>query len=267
MEQSYSAGLLKSGLWKLMGTLLHAEARYRLYLKLMWGVDRPSARPHFPYGNAVLKTADEWENAVREVRALGLPPHKDSPKNWDSLAALDSILKMTGPNARILDAGAELYSTILPWLFLYGYRNLTGINLAFRQPLGLGPISYEYGDITKTKFKENTFDAISCLSVIEHGVDLRQYFREMSRILKPGGILVTSTDYYDRAIDTKGQSAYGAPIHVFSKDEIAGVLDTAKKANLELTDPLNLGCEEKAVRWKKFALDYTFLTFTLRKKK
>ena len=38
------------------------------------------------------------------------------------------------------------------------------------------------GDITKLRFDAGTFDAVTCLSVVEHGVDLDAYFREMSRI-------------------------------------------------------------------------------------
>lgn len=93
----------------------------------------------------------------------------------------------------MLDAGAEMYSCILPWLCLYKFRRVEGINLVFKGVTRRGPITYKYGDITHTEYDTATFDAITCLSVVEHGVDLNTYFREMSRILKPGGILITST--------------------------------------------------------------------------
>jgi 2-polyprenyl-3-methyl-5-hydroxy-6-metoxy-1,4-benzoquinol methylase len=83
------------------------------------------------------------------------------------------------------------------------------------------------GDITHTEYDAATFDAITCLSVIEHGVDLDAYFREMSRILKPGGILITSTDYWQAPIDTKGQEMYGVPIHVFTQQEIRHAIELA----------------------------------------
>ena len=46
----------------------------------------------------------------------------------------------------ILDAGAEIYSNVLPALFLYGYRDLHGINLGFSDPTRRGPIRYIPGD-------------------------------------------------------------------------------------------------------------------------
>jgi SAM-dependent methyltransferase len=252
---------------RLQSILLRTESGYRFFLKRTYGVDNLKGYPEVPWENGVLKTPRQWEDAVEQVRQLGLYPRSDPSKNWDSLAALSTILRRTDNKAYILDAGAELYSTVLPWLFLYGYKNLRGINLVFNSPVKRGAIHYEYGDITHTRFNEGTFDAITCLSVIEHGVDIRAYFKEMSRILKPGGVLITSTDYYETPIDTKGQYAYGVPIHIFSKTEIIAALEVAKEFDLILTGPLDLNCEEKAVRWEPYGLEYTFAIFTLQKKR
>jgi SAM-dependent methyltransferase len=117
--------------------------------------------------------------------------------------------------AKIIDAGAETYSRILPWLFLYGYTKLEGINIVFTDRKRLGPIIYKHGDVTFTDYAPKTFDAIACLSVVEHGVDLSAYFKEAARILKPGGILITSTDYWQTPIDTRGRQMYGVPVHIF----------------------------------------------------
>jgi SAM-dependent methyltransferase len=133
-----------------------------------------------------------------------------------------------------------MYSVLLPWLSLYGYRNLIGINLTFGKKVRRGPIRYEYGDITKTRFPAASFDAIACLSVIEHGVDVDLYFREMSRLLKPGALLITSTDYYDSPVETFGLKAFGVPIHVFGPKEIVQALETASSHGLEPVAELSL---------------------------
>lgn len=244
--------------------LLTPEATFRLYLNLRG--KGPHGYPDAPWHNAVLLTHQEVQNAADQVRKLGLPAlYYDVSKTWDSLAALDCIVKTTRHNARILDAGAELYSLVLPWLYLYGYRNLIGINLVFKRPLQRGPIRYEYGDVTQTNFEDNSFDAITCLSVIEHGVDTGAFFKEAARLLKPGGILITSTDYYSEPIDTRGQKAYGVPIRIFTRGDILSMLEEAHGYGLEPTGEINLDCQEKAVNWKKFQLDYTYAIFTLRK--
>ena len=59
-------------------------------------------------------------------------------------------------------------------------------------------------NLEATHYKENTFDFVTSLSVIEHGVDIQKYFEEMSRILKKDGLLLTSTDYWpEKTINTK----------------------------------------------------------------
>jgi ubiquinone/menaquinone biosynthesis C-methylase UbiE len=50
-------------------------------------------------------------------------------------------------------------------------------------------------NLEDTKFNDQMFDYVTSLSVIEHGVNIEKYFREMSRIIKSNGYLLTSTDY------------------------------------------------------------------------
>lgn len=230
-----------------------------------FGASGPHGRPNATWPCAVLKSQDEVQKSVEQVQRLGLPLVDVPAKNWDSLAALELILRNTNRHARIFDAGGELYSMILPWLALYGYRNLTAGNLVFDKTTTRGPITYEPADITKTKYADGRFDAVTCLSVIEHGVDLNAYFREMARITKRGGLLITSTDYFETSIDTRGQSAYGVPIHIFTKAEITDALELAGKYGFSLVSPIDLSAGEKVVHWERFDLWYTFAIFALRK--
>lgn len=245
---------------------LRFDALYRLDLKLKFGASRLSGNPGPHIENGTLKSRAEWEQVLDHARKLRVPLHRAPEKNWDHLAAVSTILVHTSPSACILDAGAEFYSNVLPALFAYGYRDLYGINLSFTDPARRGPIRYLPGDLTRTPFPNEHFDAITCLSVIEHGVPLDAYFREMHRLLKPGGLLITSTDYYPTSIDTRGMVAHGSPIKIFSKLEIQAALALAEKIGFKPTGNLDLECAEKPIRWKDYGLEYTFLIFTLRKK-
>lgn len=47
-----------------------------------------------------------------------------------------------------------------------------------------------YGDITNLKFEANSFDKAYSLHTIEHIPNIRQFFSEVARVLRPGGIAV-----------------------------------------------------------------------------
>ena len=236
-----------------------------MYLRAKFGAGRLSEAPGPHIANGTLQSRAERDAATQNGKTLHVPLHRGDEKNWDHLAAVSTILANTNRSGRILDAGAEIYSNVLPALFLYGYRELYGINLSFIDPTRRGPIRYIPGDLTRAPFSNAFFDAVACLSVIEHGVPLGDYFREMYRLLKPGGVLITSTDYYPTPIDTRGQFAHGTPIKIFSKPEIEAALDLAMSVGFELTGELDLECEEKPIRWEQFDLEYTFALFTVRK--
>ena len=120
--------------------------------------------------------------------------------------------------------------------------------------------------MTKTPFPNNYFDIVTCISVIEHGVDEVKYFEEMNRILKKGGLLITSTDYWESKIDTGGQSEFNHPIFIYDKDSVKNLLNIAYKSNFRLYgQEIDLNCQDKVVNWKRFNLDYTFLIFCLQK--
>src|SRR5450755_448187 len=123
----------------------------------------PSALPKVE-PTAVLQDDADWRDAVDEARKRGLPLHRDLPKNWDTVGAASTVLTRVGPTGRVLDAGAARYSTLLIWLYLYGLRDLVGINLEFRRPVTHGRggcVRFEPGDATATRFEAASFDAVT----------------------------------------------------------------------------------------------------------
>lgn len=251
---------------KLENLLCRTRLGYRAYLRVKHGAGTPKGRPVAPWQNTTLKARPDVEQALAQVRKLGLVDHGDLPKNWDALGALAAVLDHTDPSSAVLYAGAEYYSSLLPCLSLYGYQNLVGINLEFHKVVRRGPIRYEPGDLTRTRFEPGSFDAITCLSVIEHGVDLNSYFSEMARILKPSGILVTSTDYWPEPLATASTIAYGTPVKIFTETEIRSALELSGRYGFEPTGPIDLVAREKPVHWQRVGLDFTYVSFCLRKR-
>lgn len=244
--------------------LLRSEALYSGYLRAK-GAYGPHDYPDAGPDAAVLRTAGEAAAATARLLELGLPLHPDPPKNWDNLLALQAILFSTIPSARVVDAGGTLYSAILPALYLYGYRDLHCLNLAFPRPYRRGPIRFDHGDITATGYPNESVDVVTCLSVIEHGVDPEAFFRECRRILKPGGMVLLSTDYWHEPMPVHNATAYGSKVHIFDPQGIRELVATAERQGLQSLAEPALGCAERVVRWERVDLDYTFIFLSFRK--
>lgn len=245
--------------------LLWARVAARLGTQRLAGRGAPTGRP-VAAGSGVLRSREEWEQATRTMRALRLPTHPDGSKNWDTLAALSSTLAHTTPADRVLDAGAALYSTFLPALRLYGYTDLVGTNLEFGRPVSFGGVRLEHGDIESTGFASGSFGAVVCLSVIEHGVDVRAFVTEAARLVRPGGVVFVSTDYWADGVDTSDKTAYGTPVRIFDRASIEDIIEVAQEVGLEIDGgPIDLSCADRAVHWKRQDLRYTYVAITFRR--
>ncbi|MCS3638158.1 class I SAM-dependent methyltransferase [Salinibacter ruber] len=243
----------------LKGYIEESHYGHNALLRIRNKVSGPHREPNYDKTNSILKNKKELKEALNEIDEIGLPKVGDEPKNWDSLSALTKIINSTTKDSKVLDAGGEKYSMILPWLSLYGYKNLEAINIAFDRTFKKGPITYKKDDITSTTYDRNTFDAVTCLSVIEHGVEVDDYLEEMSRILKDNGILLTSTDYSKYGTETGNKKAYGTNVRVFTEEGIKSLLDEAKKNNLSLDSRLIFEDHDNVVRWERMDLEFTYI--------
>jgi hypothetical protein len=135
---------------RVKSAFLKFDLLYRLDLRLRYGTNFAALSSTPKSGNlpnGVLQSQAEWQRATRDAKHLHLPLHRSAEKNWDHLAAVHAIVGTTSKSGRVLDAGAEVYSNVLPALYAYGYRELYGINLAFVDPARRGPIRYMQGTL------------------------------------------------------------------------------------------------------------------------
>jgi SAM-dependent methyltransferase len=246
--------------------LVRTDGYLRQYIKDSDG-RIPAKPPRLGWMNTTLKSEEQVKAATAEVQRCGLVPHVDRQKHWDAISALRFICDRRKPDDRVLEVGATLNSVMLPWLYQCGYRHLRGIDLVFDRAVHRGCIVYEPGDLTHTRFTDCSFDIICSMSVIEHGVPVSAYFSEMARLLSPGGLLITSTDYWKDPVDARGQTAFGEPIKVFTPQEIEELLRASRTFGFAQTGPIDLVCQDRAVTWGKFKLSYSFLCFALEKQR
>jgi 2-polyprenyl-3-methyl-5-hydroxy-6-metoxy-1,4-benzoquinol methylase len=126
-----------------------------------------------------------------------LPPQPDIIKSWDVLQTTKLIQStILNPKTPILDMGC-FNSEILYVLHKLGYKSLHGcdLNPICRWMPFWHKIRYQMADLTATAYPDRYFGAITCLSVIEHGVSQDKLISEIRRLLLPGGLFILTTDY------------------------------------------------------------------------
>ncbi len=240
--------------------------------------------------NSVLKTTSEVIEAEQGLRRLRLFRHHSQIKSWDTYKMIKK-LSSANKESFVLDVGCY-ESPILPMLKRLGFINLYGCDLVLKSSSDCNssftnnnnsftyhedyePIAKMYSDrsyqlsirnIEDIKYKDQMFDYVTSLSVIEHGVNIEKYFREMSRIIKSNGYLLTSTDYWpDKLVNNKNVLSKGTPDNIFSRDEIEKLVEVADKNGLKLIEPIDFEYKDKVVRWNSIGLDFTFIFFAMRK--
>jgi SAM-dependent methyltransferase len=211
----------------------------------------------------VLRTHSTLVEAAEEARRRGLPPATDYRKHWDNLLAVDALEGTTGP---VADLGCRS-GQILMWLYHLGRRELYGCDL--RRPWPPAKKALQQGQLRtaaaalrmylangrnmrraraeSTGFPTGAFGAVTSMSVIEHHVDTPRFFAEAMRLLRPGGRLVVSTDFWPEG----GETESGV---IFSTADVERLLAEAASVGFEApARPLDLDDPERVIQ------DYTFL--------
>jgi SAM-dependent methyltransferase len=186
-------------------------------------------------------------------------------KSWDVLKTVQTLEDHLDRDAPILDLGAYA-SEVLCSLHLAGFRNLTGIDLnpgIHSMPYS-PPVRYITGDMMRTPLADESISAITAISAIEHGFSLQALFQEVSRLLKPGGLFVASTDYWPEKIDTSGIQMYEMNWTIFSKAELEEVFRTAAAYGLLPLGDCDYEVNEPAIECA--GKRYTFAWFALQKR-
>jgi 2-polyprenyl-3-methyl-5-hydroxy-6-metoxy-1,4-benzoquinol methylase len=225
--------------------------------------------------------------AERGLQELRLFKHHWPIKSWDTYKMI-KIISGAKRESFVLDVGCY-ESPILPMLKRLGFFNLYGCDLVLKSDSNskltnmsslvyhedYEPIAEMYNDksyqlsirnLEDTNYSDQMFDYVTSLSVIEHGINIEKYFREMSRIIKNNGYLLTSTDYWpDKLVNNKNVLSKGTPDNIFSRDEIENLVAIAEKNGLKLIEPIDFEYKDKVVRWNSIGLDFTFIFFAMRK--
>jgi SAM-dependent methyltransferase len=202
---------------------------------------------------------------LRRIGFVGGISVGDKVKSWDVLSILKFIEKNVQKDEPILDIGCYA-SEVIVALHKVGYTNLTGIDLDSKinqMPHG-NSIQYQIANFKQTTFENASFSAITSISVIEHGFEEQALLKEMSRLLRSQGYFIASFDYWPDRIDTRGEKIFGMDWKIFSRQDVADLIEHAAAYGLHPVGELNYEGREATVRHSRWK--YTFGWLALQKK-
>lgn len=214
----------------------------------------------------ILRTQEQINKSIRFLKAKNLPLHRDRSKNWD-LAQLYLIVEGRHRNAPVLDVGCWMLST-LKLFNAMDFTRLWGIDRYDSEMRFKQDHKENIGRIFRGKFEENSFRSgmfriLTCISTIEHGIDLDKFFSQCKRLLKEKGILYLTTDYWSKKIKTAELD--GLPWNIFDRGELRRLIEIAESHKFSLyndTDIPKVGSPVINVR----GLNYTFAMLVFVKK-
>lgn len=152
----------------------------------------------------------------RHLQRVAKDPFRQWSRGWEypfAAAALQEGLAGT-ERPRLLEAGCGftffpyLLTELVPGIEITGVDaqpELAGAFAEARDEPGADAIAFRPGDLAALPDETGAFDAVACISVLEHVDEPAAVLREMRRVLKPGGLLVLT---FDIAID----SDYAIPV-------------------------------------------------------
>lgn len=185
-------------------------------------IESPFFRSLESFSDSFIATCSEELSAYYETRWVRDSFHQWS-RQWEYpfvASQVENLIK-ENPSASLLDAGCGM--SFLPYYFLQKYTNLQMV-VSDMDPelpelyqktntLLNTPVEFVLADMRNLPFEDSTFDAISCISVLEHTGSYPEIVKEFSRVLKPHGRLLLT---FDISLDGKSDVDRKEAEHILS---------------------------------------------------
>jgi SAM-dependent methyltransferase len=187
-----------------------------------------------------LKFRDEVDQCTRYLSQNGYVSHLLVCKNWE----IAHILSDLG-DGNLLDMGSTDSYILKNALRKNTKGEKYGIDL--RSPnVPVEGITYLRGNLLNVPLPDEYFAYLTCLSVIEHGVDLEKFAAEVSRLLNCNGKLYVTFDYWVPKITTD-LKLYGLKWNPLDKQDVLFLVAACKNRGLRLIEDIDWTLGEKII--------------------
>lgn len=187
------------------GNYLELQARTQLF------------NEHMEPALVALEKFDQLHQVSAKIPALGqyLDVCRWPFRRLEYSFVLDILLRNAQPNSMFLDAG----SGVTPFAHAmakcgfranacdFDVRDIEALVALDPERIYGSPVRYSVQDLTHMGYADDTFEAISCVSVLEHIAPPNDQLAigELKRILRPGGTLVITVDFLPASAEPNRQ--------------------------------------------------------------
>lgn len=179
--------------------------------------------------NRLLQTRAEVDECTQWLKENNLQSHGLSCKDVDLYLVANNI-----GNGDIVDLGAD-GSWVLKNAYLAGLNGQKcGIDLHIPDGEYVG-MEMTKGDLMNTPYLDGQFDYATCMSVVEHQVSYEALAKECSRVLKTGGTLIMSADFWEPKPDTSLTKLYSLDWNILDVSDANRLIEEMRKVGLIIT--------------------------------
>lgn len=194
--------------------------------------------------NKFLKTREQISEATKYLQDNGLVNSGISAKDWEVYNVIPYFA-----DGNWVDLGSD-GGVVLDNLVVKGIKgNKVGIDLSYPEDIKshLEGVTLYKGDLMATPFPDDTFDFATSLSVIEHEVDFSKFAKEVSRILKSGGHLFVSFDYWTPKPLYEKRKLYKLDWNILDKQDVLNLIDVLKENGLEIVGDIDWTLQDAVI--------------------
>ncbi|MEG3970455.1 methyltransferase domain-containing protein [Microcoleus sp. T2B6] len=210
-----------------------------------------------------LKSKTEVNESTKYLKERGYVSHRLGCKDWDLANIIEDL-----SDGNLLDMGSS-DSYLLKNALIKGLRGYKyGIDLQ-KPDVPLDEVKYFTGNLMDTGLPDKFFQNITCLSVLEHEVDIKRFASEVSRILAEQGKLYITVDYWNPKVVSKLR-IFDKQWNIFDKSELVNLIQECKEKNLHLVDEVDWSLGEAVINPNyhspDLSIQYTFGMLVFQKK-
>lgn len=193
--------------------------------------------------NGSLRSVDQLATAARRAKAARLPLVAERDRNWDALESLELLLAETDASARIADIGLEDHQPLLEWLRIVDHgwvQPEEGTRVRANRLLAMagGPHDQAGAELPGTP---GHYHVVVCRSLPGDRIPLRERLDQARRLLRPGGIFVLSTEFWDMPDPYDGGERRCARDHLCCRSSVDDLSREALDMGMVPLAPLFVG--------------------------